>query len=521
MAKGKLQAVRGKNTIVLVLDGETINLQEKQHPELFAKVDKMVKANDISALEAQFASIKKRVENYTKGVFTVVNGKVMLKGNNVPMPKAIVKKLLELEKGGDDFMPLLRFWRKLKENPSTNSREQLYSFMMANKMSITEQGDIVFEKGVKRKHGGLPDQLVDVYTGRVDHSIGMIVEMPRNKVNDDPQQTCSHGIHCAPPEYVRDFYGSGVIIECIVNPKDVVSVPVDYNNRKVRVCRLQVMGFAGKTPRVDQVIKLSDFLENMPEHYKGTPTEKPKSTPETEGTKTIHPTHKVSGEGKNITITTTDAEKEIKGKTAKEIVDYVKQKTDIKININIKNKNSIIKKAIEILTKFNEEDTMRMENEAKELGSADIAVVEGKTAKQIVAYIKKTYDMDLSHINVKNKRKIIKEAEAIIEHQHVAKSASEVEDTTGEFTPDSKDVEESTQSEGAIGPHSQPVDNATDSEEPEKVIKSIHLSEMLREDMIKLVRSKFNEKIGGLLVSEKKVRDRATKIFKEAGYEVH
>lgn len=519
MEKSKLKAIRSKETIVLALDGDTINIQKKSNPELFEEIDALMREENLKAIEVQFADIKKRVENYTKGVFTVHEGKVMLKGDKVEMPKAIVKKLMELEREKADFLPLLRFWRKLKDNPSKNSREQLYSYMMANKMSITEQGDIVFEKGVNKKRGGAPDQLVDGHTGDVDHSIGMVVEMPREAVNDDPHQTCSRGLHCAPPEYVRQHYSNNVIIEVIVNPKDVVSVPVDYNQTKVRVCRLQVMGYASKTPRAQQVVSLTDFLQDMPEEYKGT-REKEATGNSTVGTKSTKNTHTIKGSQGNLQIEVTDAEEEIKGKTAKEIIEYVKLKTGEEITIQLKNKNGIIKKAIEILTKYNDEKAKLMEKEVHELGQGvDTTVVDGMTAKEVLAYIKETYDVDLSHINVKNKTKIVKEAKKVIETRAVAEVAKSAPDETKEFAPDTEDtvVEENTEETSAPEVEEEKPQETRVEDYVEKA-PEITLSKMSRNDLIKECKTRFNEKVGGLFVSDEKVLTRATKLFEDAGY---
>jgi len=45
-----------------------------------------------------------------------------------------------------------------------------------------------------------------------------------------------------------------------VNPKDVVSVPVDYNNTKMRVCRYEVISVFGSqdTPEPDHPVVATD-----------------------------------------------------------------------------------------------------------------------------------------------------------------------------------------------------------------------------------------------------------------------
>jgi hypothetical protein len=81
----------------------------------------------------------------------------------------------------------------------------------------------------------------------MDNSVGMIVEMERNEVDDNKDQTCSTGLHFCSQDYLPHF-GSGsdsrvVIVK--INPSDVVSIPSDYNNAKGRACRYVVVGEIG------------------------------------------------------------------------------------------------------------------------------------------------------------------------------------------------------------------------------------------------------------------------------------
>jgi hypothetical protein len=72
--------------------------------------------------------------------------------------------------------------------------------------------------------------------------VGTTPEMPRNEVNDDKDQTCSDGLHFCSQGYLG-FYGAGgrtMILK--VNPRDVVSIPSDYDNAKGRACKYEVIG---------------------------------------------------------------------------------------------------------------------------------------------------------------------------------------------------------------------------------------------------------------------------------------
>jgi hypothetical protein len=71
--------------------------------------------------------------------------------------------------------------------------------------------------------------------------------MDRNQVNDDARQTCSAGLHFCSEGYLRNFGGARVMI-LKINPRDVVSIPTDYDNSKGRACRYEVVGEVGVNP---------------------------------------------------------------------------------------------------------------------------------------------------------------------------------------------------------------------------------------------------------------------------------
>ena len=66
--------------------------------------------------------------------------------------------------------------------------------------------------------------------------------MPRNQVMDDPNVTCAAGLHFCSIEYLNSMWGhNGHTMIVKINPADVVSIPVDYNNSKGRCCRYEVI----------------------------------------------------------------------------------------------------------------------------------------------------------------------------------------------------------------------------------------------------------------------------------------
>ena len=81
---------------------------------------------------------------------------------------------------------------------------------------------------------------MDVYTGTIDNRVGNVVSMPRNQVDDLSERTCSHGLHVCSIGYLTHYTGER-LVAVKVNPRDIVSIPKDYENSKMRVCEYTVV----------------------------------------------------------------------------------------------------------------------------------------------------------------------------------------------------------------------------------------------------------------------------------------
>jgi hypothetical protein len=154
-----------------------------------------------------------------------------------------------------------KFIYNLVENPSKDSREELYGFLEACSLPITDDGHFLAYKRVG-------DKYMDCYSGLMDNSVGKVVEMPRGQVNADRHETCSSGLHVCSREYLSGFSGSHIMV-CKINPRDVVSVPVDYKNAKMRVCRYEVIDELYEDEFIkDNAVKYSEGVKaNDSENY--------------------------------------------------------------------------------------------------------------------------------------------------------------------------------------------------------------------------------------------------------------
>jgi hypothetical protein len=164
----------------------------------------------------------------------VIHGTVYYKGEEVR--NALTEKLLDLMDAGYDAGPWVKFLKNLMLNPSYRSRECLYNFLEQFDAPITPEGNFIAFKRISKNWK-------DIHSGKFDNSIGTVVQMDRAKVDDDPQHTCSSGLHICADKYLQHFadaeHSRTVVVEVI--PAHVVAVPYDYDFAKMRVCEYKVL----------------------------------------------------------------------------------------------------------------------------------------------------------------------------------------------------------------------------------------------------------------------------------------
>lgn len=173
------------------------------------------------------------VEEATNRKFVVKHGCIYI--NKKKLPDSLSDRLLAFVDAGLDCTPLELFWRNLRQNPLKSSRESLYDFLENGGIPITDDGCFMAYKCVN-------GDFTDCHTGKFDNHPGKVVKMKRRDVDPNRNQTCSKGLHVAAFKYADDMVsGNCKLVEVKVNPKDVVAVPNDYDNMKMRVCRYEVI----------------------------------------------------------------------------------------------------------------------------------------------------------------------------------------------------------------------------------------------------------------------------------------
>jgi hypothetical protein len=208
-------------------------------------------------------NIRKHVSN----LFNISdNGEVFVGSDK--LPACLGSRLFDFAETG--FLPqaksLILFWNNCKANPDPRTQTDLYAFLEKNNLPITDDGCFVAYRAVQRNENG---DLVDARTGQMVNNVGCIVSMPRENCDSNPNNTCSSGLHAAGFEYAKNF--SRILLNVKINPKDVVAIPTDYNNAKLRCCQFEVLAINSEDPTTAKLIseplvkvsKEDDYLDHV------------------------------------------------------------------------------------------------------------------------------------------------------------------------------------------------------------------------------------------------------------------
>lgn len=152
--------------------------------------------------------------------------------DGAPIPTAYV--IDHLTKSGDP-RPMQRFLERWAKNPSRISQEEAVAFFDKAKLPLTPEGLFYAWKVVRANYK-------DKHSNTYDNSVGQILEMRREDVDDNRHQTCSYGFHVCARSYIGEFGSSGDrLMKVVVDPADIVSIPTDHRETKMRVCRYKVV----------------------------------------------------------------------------------------------------------------------------------------------------------------------------------------------------------------------------------------------------------------------------------------
>lgn len=242
----------GENT-TLAIFGDTIReVVPESHPKYPALVE-YFESTDESALSEEWVKTLLNAGTAAGQALTEISERLSFSGGKIYLDGDLLESFLAehmvslMREGKDtaDVKPFALFMENLLANPSLHSQEHLFNFLRDTQgFTLTDDGMLLGYKGLNADGSSVTAGTNTVYvngephTGRIPNPLGAIVSIPRSEVDDSSYRACSTGLHVGTWGYASGF-GSR-LVTVLVNPRDVVSIPNNHNENKMRVCRYKV-----------------------------------------------------------------------------------------------------------------------------------------------------------------------------------------------------------------------------------------------------------------------------------------
>jgi hypothetical protein len=225
--------IQGKNIVVVI--NNTPHTVTSNHIS-YEKIKEAIRTGDWETVQ-NIIEPKKVILEYGNGNIAIQGEKFFWKTQE--LHTSLTDRIIGMYQDGFPIEPMVNFMENLMSNPSKRAVDELYTFLEKGNLPITPDGYFLAYKKVRKDY-------LDIHSGTMDNSVGKTVEMERNTVDDDKTRTCSTGLHFCSLDYLDHFGGSDSrVLVLKINPRDVVSIPADYNATKGRTCRYEVIDEIG------------------------------------------------------------------------------------------------------------------------------------------------------------------------------------------------------------------------------------------------------------------------------------
>jgi hypothetical protein len=214
-------------------DRNPVTITRSESPVRFERVVEALSKNDYDEVQ-RIISIRAVTSVQPQGI-SIKGEQVYYNGKL--LAKSMCEKYISLVTyGGPNLQAYEKFITRVMLNPSEASRADLDLFLLTRELPILEDGRFLAYKGVKEDY-------MDCHSGRFSNRIGQVNKILRKDVDPDRNVACSYGFHVGSYAYAKSFMPqNGHLMFVAISPECVVSVPVEANVGKCRVCEYEVIG---------------------------------------------------------------------------------------------------------------------------------------------------------------------------------------------------------------------------------------------------------------------------------------
>lgn len=222
------------SAVTVILNGKPRSISSKYSTQ-YKQAIEAIKSKNWDSLYSIFNIIDSLAQYANKLVYLnnsfLFNGKVL---NNI-----VTKKIKDFWLAGLPAEPLFNFLNNCLLNPRQESVEELYLFLEKNGFTLTEDGCFIAWRKVDDNYMSYNENPDGTHNRNYP---GDVVKMDRNLCDFNRKNTCSRGLHFCAWDYLSYYHGgSGKTMLVKINPRNVVSIPNDYNDAKGRCCEYEVL----------------------------------------------------------------------------------------------------------------------------------------------------------------------------------------------------------------------------------------------------------------------------------------
>lgn len=244
-----------KNKISTLVGGKLYSL-EYGDPR-FDQGRALLDGNDVLGFVelARSSMIRCALENTVKRGAVIEEGKKVYydlnfhndeKSNRIEVDGCLAEKVKRMIYYGFDLAPVELFMMRICQNADPQTCFDTFDFLSYKELPITERGTFLGYKGIRSNGYSVTGNVktrvlqgeVDA-TGHILNRVGDTIQIEREDVCANREEFCGPGLHVGSLDYARGWGARTVIVE--VDPRDVVSVPLDCSCQKMRTCQYRVV----------------------------------------------------------------------------------------------------------------------------------------------------------------------------------------------------------------------------------------------------------------------------------------
>ena len=252
-----VQTPEGFETLTVLIDGDlhTISSNSSNFNEVFSRV-RIGDYDVVPLIDTSVGLSIDLAESEISDKIRIENGHVLYDDRVVN--NTCADYIVDLyDSGSRDYVAFANFMAKIVENDQHHAKNRLFDWLEATGgFALTPEGDIIGYKGLTQNLTSIrsgPGKVNGVVfsNANLDNSPGNVVEVDRVEMN--PEIGCSYGLHAGTWDYASSF-SQGGLVSVIIDPRDVVSVPTDCSDQKMR-CKKYVVKEQVTAPYSQKVVK--------------------------------------------------------------------------------------------------------------------------------------------------------------------------------------------------------------------------------------------------------------------------